>query len=409
MLNRAGLLQKNLSSCTLGFLSAAYTLTFALSGCGAMPTVSDAAVADRPQPNADVPSTMDQDAAPDAMLPMDVPSALIDVGNNGQDVPSAMMDVPNAMAVSLTSDGPLMAMALAPRMSTMPASTGCAGNDCRVTLQVTVPVGSTMGRGAPFPVIVFSNGFQLPSSQYATYATRAARWGYVVVRWDTTGEGGLIPRSISHRVLANMLREIPTDVSRAPETMALVDATKVVFAGHSRGGKLSVLAAAGNANALAVVGLDPVDAPPPMTPAGPEYPSAVAALAMVRGSSVFVGSALGAVPAPLALGMACAPAASNYTTFYNAAMAPSTEVVLAQTGHMQFVDDQRTCPVSVLGSICAICTAGTTPDARVRELSQVLLIAAAERATRGADMSAYLSVDGAWLAAQRPTATARAR
>lgn len=387
-----------------------------LVGCAGMPNTSDAAVEDRPQPTTDVPTVNMPDGAESVDVPdqpVDMPTAPVDVptvppADVPSDVPSVMSDVPMG-ANALAGNGPLMTMNLAPRTVMMPGATGCSGMDCRVSLLVTVPVGSVPGRASPFPIIVFSNGFQLPASQYATYATRAAAWGYVVVRWDTTSEGGLIPRSISHRVLANMLRQIPAEVASAPETMALVDATKVIFAGHSRGGKLSTLAASANANAVAVVGLDPVDAPPPMTPPGPEYPSAVAALAMVRGTTVFVGSALGGIPAPLSFGMACAPAASNYTLFYNAAMVPSTEVTLAQTGHMQFIDDQRTCPVSVLGSICAICTAGTTPDARVRDLSQVLLIAAAERGARGADVSAYLSVDGSWLAAQRPTAMARAR
>ena len=369
--------------------------------------VDDGGATDRPNPSTDQPSV----GMPDSEV--DVPAVAVDVPTVMSDVPTTMSDVvtvnDGGPAGALTGDGPRVAMTLPPRTVMMPATTGCVGNDCRINLLVNVPMGSVMGRSAPFPIIVFSNGFQLPAAQYVSYALRAARWGYVVVRWDTTTEGGLIPRSISHRVLSNMLREIPADVARAPETMALVDATKVIFAGHSRGGKLSVLAASSNANAIAVVGLDPVDAPPPMTPIGPEYPSAVAALAMVRAGTVFVGSALGGVPAPNAFGMACAPAASNYTTFFNPAMAPSTEVALAQTGHMQFIDDQRSCPVGILGSICSICTAGTTPDARVRDISQVLLIAAAERAARSADMSAYLTVDGSWLVAQRPVATARAR
>jgi hypothetical protein len=284
---------------------------------------------------------------------------------------------------------------------TMPSSTGCMGADCRINAVVASPSGSVAGRMAPFPVIVLSNGFRLPASQYQSYALRLARWGYVVVRWDTTTEDGFIPRSISHRVLGNMLRALPDEVARAASMSAVMDTRRVVFAGHSRGGKLSALATAGNANAVAFVGFDPVDAPPPMTPPGPEYPSGAMALAGFRGPTAVIGAALGGVAAPGSFGMACAPTADNYRTFYSAASAPATEITLAQTGHMQFLDDRARCPASPLGgTLCSLCTAGTTADATVRDISQVILLAVSERATRGADVGAYLTPTGSWLSIQ---------
>jgi hypothetical protein len=250
-------------------------------------------------------------------------------------------------------------------------------------------------------VVVISSGFRLPASQYQSYALRLARWGYVVIRWDTTTEDGIIPRSISHRVLGNMLRALPDELARMPAMSATMDTRRVVFAGHSRGGKLSALAASGNTNAVAFMGLDPVDAPPPMTPPGPEYPSGATALASFRGPSVIVGAALGGVAAPGSFNMPCAPTAANFHTFFTSALAPSTEVSLAQTGHMQFIDDRARCPSSPLGgTICSLCTSGTATDAAARDLSQVMLIALSERATRGADASAYLTAGGAWLSRQ---------
>lgn len=385
-------------------LAGAVSVGCVLLGCAASPSRGDGGLAEA-----------SQDASADAVVldevAMQEASLTEDAGPEDAAAPVDALppqDVAPAEAGGGTPDytmpGPLSPLVLAPRMVTMPSSTGCTGADCNLVLRVTMPSGAGP-RSAPFPLVVFSNGFQVPASQYQSYAFRLARWGYTVLQWDTTSEGGLIPRSITHRVLAAMLRALPSQLGAEA---AMTDTHRVVFAGHSRGGKLSALAAQNNPDAVGLVGLDPVDAPPPMTPAGPDYPSATAGLGAFAGASVFVGSALGGQAAPSAFGMACAPAANNFTVFYNAARAPSLEATLAQTGHMQFLDDQAHCPSTALGTLCSICVAGTTPDSAVREASQVLLVALAESATRGIDASAYLRPGGAWLAAQT-ILTARAR
>lgn len=303
--------------------------------------------------------------------------------------------------VDFAAMGPLSISAASFNNVMLPTSTGCAGNDCRVNVFVTMPTNSAPGRTAPFPVAVISNGFIISASQYQSYAARLARWGYVVLRWDTTTEGGVIPRSIAHRVLGNMLRALPDTVAAMGTMGANMDTRRVVFAGHSRGGKLSALAASGNSNAVAFVGLDPVDATPPGTPAGPDYPSGAAALASFTGSSLVIGAALSSMTM---FGMACAPTATNYQTFYSMARAPAFETTLAQTGHVQFVDMRPSC-----GTACSLCVNGTTPDASVSALSGVLLVAASERATRGADASAYLSPSGSWISAQSIATMSRGR
>ncbi|MBL8685726.1 MAG: hypothetical protein JNK05_41505 [Myxococcales bacterium] len=290
--------------------------------------------------------------------------------------------------------GPLATSVVGPLSLDLPTSTGCSGQDCRVNVTITVPTGSAPGRAAPFPVAVVSNGFQVPASQYASYAQRLARWGYVVLRWDIPSEmGGIIPRGLAHRTLGAMLRALPERVAMAPMApAAMMDTTRVVFAGHSRGGKISALAVSGNSNARAYVGFDPVDALPPGTAPGPDYPSGAAALAMYRGRTVILGAALGNMSM---FGMPCAPTASNYQTFFTMSASPSLEVTLAQTGHMQFLDTRASCTTA-----CFFCPAGSTTDAAVREVSQVLLVAASEAGVRGADASAYLSPAGAWLSRQ---------
>ena len=330
----------------------------------------------------------------DTGLAADSGIAPADTGVAPTDVSSPPTDSGMGSSSDFAAMGPLATTVIGPIAFDMPSSTGCSGQDCRVSVTITAPTGSAPGREAPFPVAVVSNGFQLPSSQYASYAQRLARWGYVVLRWDIPSEmGGIIPRGVSHRALGVMLRALPESAAMAPMAPSMmIDTKRVGFAGHSRGGKISALAASGNSNARAYVGFDPVDALPPGTPPGPDYPSGAAALGMFRGRSVILGAALGGTSM---FGMPCAPTASNYQTFFMRSAAPSLEVTLAQTGHMQFIDTRASCTTA-----CFFCPTGSTTDAIVREISQVLLVAASEAAVRGADASAYLTPTGAWLSRQ---------
>ncbi|MDP3275541.1 MAG: hypothetical protein Q8Q09_10125 [Deltaproteobacteria bacterium] len=381
----------------------ALLLAVLVSACGAPPTLAqdasrplDSEIADDTR---EADGTVPKDTAvtsPDVIIPM------MDATPAPEDAPDVLappMDSMPPATADYSGNGPLTAMSLAVRNVRLNTSTGCAGNDCSVQVAITVPIGSAPGREAPFPVIVLSNGFQLGGAQYQSYALRAARWGYVVIRWDTTTESGGLPRSIAHRALANMAAAVVTDASATPELRGQLDTRRVVFAGHSRGGKISALAAA-QTNAAGLVGFDPVDAPPPGTSAGPDYPSAVTALTAYRGPSAFVGAALGGTSM---FGMPCAPTASNYQRFFMAGTNPASEITLANTGHMQFLDMRSSC-----GLACTFCPTGSAMDAQVRDISQVVLIALAERATRSVDTSAYLTPTGAWLSRQALAST-RAR
>lgn len=377
-----------------------------LAACGTpMQPTNDGATPDRTSPPEDSSVAMDGASLPDASVEMDT-GVVEDTGVVGTDTsvvedrvtPPTDTGVP---AVDFAGPGPFGVGSMSMNNVMLPTSTGCTGNDCRVNISITTPTGMVAGRSAPFPVAVISNGFQISSSQYQSYAIRLARWGYVVLRWDTTTEGGVIPRSIAHRVLGNMLRELPATVAASGALGAMMDTRKVIFAGHSRGGKISALAASGNSNAIAFVGFDPVDATPPGTPVGPDYPSGAAALAMFTGRSVSIGAALGNMSA---FGMPCAPTAVNYTTFFSMSRAPAFEVTLAQTGHVQFIDSRSTCTTA-----CTFCPSGTTMDSAVTGLSATLLVAASEAAARGADASAYLTPTGSWITAQSIATMPRAR
>ncbi len=364
-----------------------------------MQPTTDASVRDTANPlpdssvsQPDASEEMDSASAEDAIAPIDT-GVSDDTGVSPTDTGTS--------AANFAGNGPLMVSGMTLMNVMLPASTGCTGNDCRVNVFVTAPTNSAPGRAGPFPVAVISNGFQITASQYLSIATRLARWGYVVLRWDTTTEGGFPPRSIAHRVLGNMTRALPETVAAMGALGAMMDTRKVIFAGHSRGGKISALAVGGNANALAFVGFDPVDAAPPGTAVGPDYPSGAAALASFTGATVSIGAALGGTSM---IGMPCAPTASNYQTFFTMARAPAFETTIAQAGHGQFLDMRASC-----GIACTFCPAGSTADSAVTTLSGILLVAASERATRGADASAYLTVGGAWISSQALATGTRAR
>ncbi|MFO0560272.1 MAG: hypothetical protein U0269_19810 [Polyangiales bacterium] len=378
-----------------------------LAACGApMQPAGDSSTADRTAPEDSGTVSMDSSSQPDAMVETDAgvvedSGAVLDTGVIAEDRVTPPSDT-GVMAADFSGPGPLGVSAMTLNNVMLPMSTGCSGNDCRVNVLLSLPTGSAAGRSAPFPVAVISNGFLISASQYQSYALKLARWGYVVLRWDTTTEGGVIPRSIPHRILGNMLRELPNTVAAMGGALGpMMNTRQVIFAGHSRGGKLSALAASNNANALAFVGFDPVDAAPPGTPVGPDYPSGAAALAMFNGRVVSIGAALGNTSM---FGMPCAPTAVNYQTFFSMARSPAFEVTLAQTGHVQFIDMRASCTTA-----CALCPSGTTMDSAVTSLSTTLLVAASEAVTRGADASAYLTPTGSWISAQSIAQTPRAR
>ena len=97
-----------------------------------------------------------------------------------------------------------------------------------------------------------------------------------------------------------------------------VDASRVLAAGHSRGGKVASLAATQDARILGVVGLDPVDAPPPLQMPSDDYPLASARLRALSREvpMVVIGAEFGGRSS---FGMPCAPTQYNYVTFFDAA------------------------------------------------------------------------------------------
>jgi pimeloyl-ACP methyl ester carboxylesterase len=356
----------------------------------------------------DVPAAMDVPAVTDVPAAMDVP-AVTDVPAVPDvpavtDVLTPREDVPAPAGPDYRNDGPLPTQVVMGSLVAAP-STGCTGGLCNVSIAVTLPTRGAEGRMAPWPLAVFSAGFSTASSAYAATATRLASWGYVVVRYDLQGESFL--SAATHSALANVHGAL-VDWARAQGEAGMlrgqVDATRVFAAGHSRGGKVAALAATRDPRIVGVVGLDPVDSPPPFQSPSESFPLASAALrALTREvPMVVIGAEFGG-RSPF--GMPCAPTQYNYATFFDAARGPGLEVVLREAGHGQFVDDDRAAAASA-----ALCPVGTAMNETVRSVSRALLVAWAERTVRGADVSAW--VQGAWFqsrVADRTFASARRR
>jgi hypothetical protein len=76
--------------------------------------------------------------------------------------------------------------------------------------------------------------------------------------------------------------------------------------------------------------------------------------------------------------MPCAPAASNYTTFYARTLSPSIQITAAGANHMSFLDDVGSC-----GITCSFCQTATAANAQVTAMARAFVVAFYERHLRG--------------------------
>lgn len=212
----------------------------------------------------------------------------------------------------------------------------------------------------PYPVVTIAHGFNLPPTQYTNYATRLASHGYVVLNVDHTG---YLFGEVNHSANANQVLAALDWAAGHPDLMAIADVDNVGTTGHSLGGKISVLAAMYDARVNASLTLDPVDGAN-MCPNMMACPD-VSAMLPIATPLGFVGETL-----DTAGGMACAPAAENFTTFYAQAEAPALQVTVNGASHMSFLDDLASC-----GLTCSFCQTPTLDNAVVNDLARAYVVA----------------------------------
>lgn len=181
-------------------------------------------------------------------------------------------------------------------------------------------------RGAPFPLVLVSPGFMIDHKLYVSYGTRLASHGFVAVLQKVPAEYDHARyRDNTVELLNWLLNPTGRDAERVK---GFLDAARVGLAGHSLGGKIGLLVAAGDTRIKAFFGIDPVDST--NTPASAEigkikFPGGVP-IGMVGETA----SKMGRPP--------CAPAESNYEVLYGKASAPAFAITMKETAHLDWVD-----------------------------------------------------------------------
>jgi len=245
------------------------------------------------------------------------------------------------------ANGDANANADAPFAATGTGNYGSDGNVPFSTTNVPVKNGShsfSIDLYAPttpglHPFVSLSPGLMQAAIAYAPFAKRLASHGIAVAVRDDPGV-----LTVTTDVEADIAYIVTT---AAPAALgASFDATRVGLAGHSRGGKASLLAAetelAGKTKAW--FGLDPVDAD-----------------TLASGKNAIDG--VGKLTIPTAyfgaqVSSSCSPASSNYDVLFKAGASPKVEITGIGVGHTQ-LEDQNHC------GECSICTPAGTADPAV--------------------------------------------
>jgi predicted dienelactone hydrolase len=210
----------------------------------------------------------------------------------------------------------------------------------------------------PFPVVVFSHGFQLGPENYVSYGEHLASWGFVAVLPKFPGSL-IVPRT--HAQLKEDLSAILDWIEGAPgELSGKADASKIGLSGHSMGGKISLLLASSDDRAKAAFVVDPVDSGPPFALNPFDYPSVapelMADIAIPLGILGETTSSEGGLTP-------CAPADENFQQYYKAATSPALQIDMIGASHMSFLDDPN------CGFACSACPAGSDDPAVTRALT----------------------------------------
>jgi dienelactone hydrolase len=205
------------------------------------------------------------------------------------------------------------------------------------------------------PAILLLPGFTLAAGDFSKTSERLASHGFIVL-CPSFDDGVFSP--IDHADLANHTSSffdwlIAQHQTSDSPVFARLDTGHFGTAGHSRGGKVALLAASQDSRIKATYGLDPVDTvggpfSGGPTPANPSVtPELMDELAIPLG---FFGAGKGGEGL-----QPCAPEAENHAAYYEAASAAPVAYhhVDMDAGHMDFTDS----------GAAGFCAAGEDPSA----------------------------------------------
>jgi chlorophyllase len=238
------------------------------------------------------------------------------------------------------------------------------GNLAGTTLPLTIYLPADAGS---FPVVVFHHGFQLGTELYASYGGHWASWGYVVVMPQMPGGlvGGPTHLELKQYLVALLDWIEATGAAVDGPLAGKADVTRIALAGHSLGGKISLLTATDDPRPLAVFGVDPVDASgSPFPVSEVDYPSVTPELmGLITVPLGLLGETTNATCSGIGC-QACAPAADNFQQYYQFATSPAQQLEILGASHMSFLDDPN------CGLTCSVCPAGSDDPATTRRLTR---------------------------------------
>jgi hypothetical protein len=238
-------------------------------------------------------------------------------------------------------------------------------------LNVYVP-----GSSGTHPVVSLSPGLQQPAVAYRPYGQRLASHGIITLIRDDPGVF-VNTTAVTADIVYTIATWLPAqNTSATSPLMGRVDLGHVGLAGHSRGGKGSLIAAEMGLHGTvhAWFGLDPVDSS--------SFSGGVQArttLASVGIPTAFLGCSVSS---------SCSPAADNYLVLYALTPSPSVALTGVGAGHTQ-LEDPASC------AVCGVCTPmGTAATSTVLAYAVRYLTAFFARELLG-DTSVGPTFDGA--------------
>jgi len=217
------------------------------------------------------------------------------------------------------------------------------------------------------PLIVFNHGFLLSAQGYRSYGEHLASHGFAVALPTFP----MTFLNVHHARLAEDVRFVIDALLAANDDethplAGLLDPSRIGTAGHSLGGKLSLLEAVGDERVRACAVLDPVDEGNPLFKDPVRYPSVAPELMPeIHVPLLIIGADLGS---KLVFFSPCAPEDENYQRVFEAANPPAIEVTQLDVGHGQYVDDGA-------ASASDPCAVGDVPSEWVRSSSAAYLTA----------------------------------
>ncbi|GBF91113.1 hypothetical protein Rsub_04782 [Raphidocelis subcapitata] len=205
------------------------------------------------------------------------------------------------------------------------------------------------GAVPPLPLVVFAPGFTVPARQYSGTLRHLCSWGFPVVSAELDPPTAFLPDPAAAAVVA-------AAAAAALRALSGGGGRGVYLAGHSRGAKLAVLAAAGveaqtGARVRGLGLVDPVD----QTYDSATAPGSVSALPALRG---LVAAGAPALVVGAGRNADCIPRPAGYAAFWGACEAGGGGggggggncllAVATGAGHLQFVEE----PTTLQSSVC---------------------------------------------------------